>query len=460
MPLRDLVYRCPLCGTEGTDGSGDGAACAGCGGRFGRCPGGRVDVRPAAGPARRLAPAQLLARMAELGGAETDPPEGRLEADVVRTLLSSARPVRRRGALLGWVERAEDPTPGRLWVDARCLGFTAEDGETEQWPLAQLRSLQVASKSLQVKPSRYLPCMSFRLLAASPLRWELLLRRRIRRARTPARVVEFQPRIVSEGDVADARARVPVPRSAPRRPAPTGTRDPLPLYGPARRLVQGLLRLLGPVRVDGRHHIPSRGPCLLVANHQSILDALVVQGACPRRVRAMAKSTQFTRAGWSRLLGALGAFPVRRFEPDPQAVRTTLRLLAAGEVVAVYPEGERSWDGHLDPFRRGTLRLLLAAGVPVVPVAVLGTYAVWPRWSGRPRRGGMRVRFGPPLALPVLAHRAGREAALPELDDRLRRAFAALGVPGSPDRSAGAGAEDGIGAGAADSPPAAHGSAS
>jgi 1-acyl-sn-glycerol-3-phosphate acyltransferase len=113
------------------------------------------------------------------------------------------------------------------------------------------------------------------------------------------------------------------------------------------------------------------------------------------------------------------AFPVRRFQVDPHAVRTALRRLAAGYPVHIYIEGERTWDGLLRPPRPGTVRLALKAGVPILPCAVDGAYDVWPRWDRRPRRGRVRVAFGRPFSLPRTDDRAQREAALPAATSRI-----------------------------------------
>ncbi len=202
-------------------------------------------------------------------------------------------------------------------------------------------------------------------------------------------------------------------------------------YGAARALARLVLPLRVRLAVRGARHVPVTGPALLVINHRSLMDAVVSQVACPRPVRAMAKSTQFRRGSMARLLLALGAFPVRRYRVDPQAVRTTLRLLDAGEMVAVYPEGERSWDGRLQPFRLGTLRLLLAADVPVVPCVVSGSYELWPRWSRRIGRGPVTVRFGRPLRFGPHPDRASRDRALPGARRRLLATFHELGAPGA-----------------------------
>jgi 1-acyl-sn-glycerol-3-phosphate acyltransferase len=115
----------------------------------------------------------------------------------------------------------------------------------------------------------------------------------------------------------------------------------------------------------------------------------------------MAKSTQFgvPVVGW--LMRHVCVFPVRRFQVDPQAARYALRLLEAGEAVAVYIEGERSWNRKLQPPRRGTARLALRTAAPTVLCAISGTYDAWPRWDRRPRPAPVHIRFTP-IDLPTL----------------------------------------------------------
>jgi 1-acyl-sn-glycerol-3-phosphate acyltransferase len=195
------------------------------------------------------------------------------------------------------------------------------------------------------------------------------------------------------------------------------------VYPVVRAGARVVLRALGPVRVLGVENLPREGGALLLPNHQSALDPFLVQGWAPRPVRSMTKSTQFGSGFMQWIVPRLGGFPVRRYRTDAQAVRVTLRLLGEGEVVCIYPEGERSWDARLQPFRTGSLRVALAAaqrGIPVIPVGIRGMYDVFPRW-GKPRRtrAPLQVRFGRPLALGPFADRAARDAALPALRARL-----------------------------------------
>ena len=203
-------------------------------------------------------------------------------------------------------------------------------------------------------------------------------------------------------------------------------------YRFAQRLVKLVWPLVGPLDVDGLENIPEDGPFLLIANHQSYLDPVLIQAVVPRPMYTMAKSTEFSNPLIGGFLKRLKSFPVRRFEIDPQAVRIALRHLEEDRGVGIYIEGERTWDGELKPARLGTVRLILKAGVPVIPCGISGAYDVWPRWHRRIRRGTVRIRFGPALRFPQLDDRSARDAALPEARHRLMSAIASLAGVGQP----------------------------
>lgn len=205
------------------------------------------------------------------------------------------------------------------------------------------------------------------------------------------------------------------------------------LYGFAQRLVRTLWPLVGRVEVQGLENVPDEGPFLLLANHQSYLDPILIQAVIRRPIYTMAKSTEFTNPFTAPILEALKSFPVRRFEIDPQAVRIALRHLDQGHGVGIYVEGERSWDGRLQPPRLGTIRLVLKAGVPVVPCGVQGAYEAWPRWGKLRRRGVVKIRCGEPMRFPRMDSRVDREAALEATKEALMSKIAELaGVERAP----------------------------
>jgi 1-acyl-sn-glycerol-3-phosphate acyltransferase len=198
------------------------------------------------------------------------------------------------------------------------------------------------------------------------------------------------------------------------------------IYRLAQLLVRALWPLIGRARLEGLENIPEDGPFILIANHQSYLDPILIQAVVRRPIHTMSKSTQFSDAITGPIVKSLKGFPVRRFQVDPQAVRLALRILRHGHGVGIYVEGERTWDGRLQPPRLGTIRLLLKAGVPVIPCGVSGTYDIWPRWDRRLRRGTVRIRFGEPIRFPTLDRRVEREEMLPAARARVMTALADL----------------------------------
>jgi 1-acyl-sn-glycerol-3-phosphate acyltransferase len=200
---------------------------------------------------------------------------------------------------------------------------------------------------------------------------------------------------------------------------------PDPFYQFFQWLPQVLWRAYGELSVEGRENVPASGPLLVISNHQSNLDPILIQATCPRVIYAMAKSTQFSVPFVTPLMKRLHAYPVRRYQTDPQAVRLTLRHLQRGRAVGIYIEGERSWDGRLQAAKPGTTRIALKAGVPVIPCTISGSYDAWPRWDRRIRPGLITVRFGPALHFPKLDRRAEREAALPVTTARIMEALTA-----------------------------------
>ena len=197
-------------------------------------------------------------------------------------------------------------------------------------------------------------------------------------------------------------------------------------YGPLKRMGWVLSHLVARIRVEGRENVPREGPFILLANHQSILDPIFAQSQCPRDLYTLTKSTQFGVGLFGWLLPRINGIPTRRFKVDPQVVRVILRHLSEGQGIGIYPEGERSWDAEIQPFRRGTIRVVLKAGVPVIPCGVSGSYDVWPRWSKRVRRAPVTIRFGEAISFGAHDDRAAREKAVPEATERIREALEAL----------------------------------
>ncbi len=177
--------------------------------------------------------------------------------------------------------------------------------------------------------------------------------------------------------------------------------DPMPAYRPklyraCQLLVRLGLRLFWRVRVEGLDNIPETGPVLICANHISAVDPLAVGAVIERHTHFMAKQELFSYLGW--LLPSIGAFPVNRDVRDASAVRQALRLLRAGRVVGLFPEGHRQLHGRLGQPRPGSGSLIAHAGGAVVPVAIRGSWRLW---------GRVEMRFGAPIDVSASQDPAG-----------------------------------------------------
>ncbi|MGQ0632651.1 MAG: lysophospholipid acyltransferase family protein [Sporichthyaceae bacterium] len=193
------------------------------------------------------------------------------------------------------------------------------------------------------------------------------------------------------------------------------------------------LRLIFRPQVQGLEHIPRRGPVILASNHLSFSDSFFLPLVVSRRVTFLAKAEYFTGKGIKGRLTAaffrgVGQIPLDRSggSASDAAMRAGLDVLAAGEVFCIYPEGTRSPDGRLYRGHTGVARLAVAAGVPVLPVAMIGTRRIQPPGRLRPTIARVGVRFGAPMTFPSHPGAGEDHAALRALTDELMAALAEL----------------------------------
>ncbi len=189
-------------------------------------------------------------------------------------------------------------------------------------------------------------------------------------------------------------------------------------------LSRWIARTFFALHVEGAAHVPESGPVILAPNHVSYLDPVVVGVSIRRRVHFMAKKELFRNplVGW--LLRGLQAYPVTRERVDPSTLKRTLSLLAAGQVVMMFPEGTRGDGRILGPAKSGIAAIAARSGAAVVPVFHWGAERILPRGTRRIRRAPLWVRFGPPLRFSADAR--GDREAVEAFSGQLMMAIAAL----------------------------------
>lgn len=182
-----------------------------------------------------------------------------------------------------------------------------------------------------------------------------------------------------------------------------------------------IVHLLYRIRVTGIDRIPAEGPALLVCNHVSFVDAIIIAGMCPRPVRFIMDSGIFRIPILSAVFRGMKAVPIASQRSDPEtfarAFETVSRELQAGHLVCIFPEGKLTSDGEIDQFRPGMMRVLARDPVPVVPMALSNLWRsmfsrrhkqLWQKW---PRRALARISLnvGEPLAADVVSPELARE---------------------------------------------------
>ncbi|WP_417554995.1 lysophospholipid acyltransferase family protein [Microbacterium sp.] len=216
--------------------------------------------------------------------------------------------------------------------------------------------------------------------------------------------------------------------SAPPTPAPRAGA----VYFFGRAILRPLFWAMYRPRITGRGNVPERGPVLLVSNHLSSLDTLIIPTSAVRPVQFLIKASYFEGSGmlgrfkrW--FFGSIGGVPVRRAagRDARAALDAGSSVLRAGSVFAVFPEGTRSRDGKLHDGHGGAAWMARDTGAAVVPVGLIGTGSVKPLSHLLPGRPRLEVRFGEPLDLTDLAGMpAGR--ARHEITERMMAAIAQL----------------------------------
>jgi 1-acyl-sn-glycerol-3-phosphate acyltransferase len=179
-----------------------------------------------------------------------------------------------------------------------------------------------------------------------------------------------------------------------------GGRTRLPLRMASRLWAPGLLYgALARVQVEGLERVDWSRPHVFVANHQSIIDVCALFRALPVPLRFVLKQelASVPFIGW--YARAMGMVFIERGQAREAASRlhSVVALVQGGDSLCAFPEGTRSRDGSVRPFKGGAFQVALQAGVPIVPIAIEGSGAVLPAAGFKVRPGMIRVRIGDPI---------------------------------------------------------------
>ena len=197
-------------------------------------------------------------------------------------------------------------------------------------------------------------------------------------------------------------------------------------YHSARCVVRPILDVLSRLESHGSENIPRRGGVLLVSNHSSLLDPVIIGAAASRELHYLGEDTYFyiPCLGW--LLRKFNGFPVKRGTPDRKALREALSRLQTGKALLIFPEGTRSLDGTLGEIKRGVSFIVNYSNVPVIPVFLKGSGRFMPRGANFIRPAKLSVTFGPPIDFTALKGISEKRELYQRISEEIRQAILAL----------------------------------
>lgn len=198
-------------------------------------------------------------------------------------------------------------------------------------------------------------------------------------------------------------------------------------YMLVRSAIRALMLVVMRTTVRGLEHLPKTGAAILVCNHIAAIDPAVLVGVLPRPITLMSK-VENARGALRPFMRMVGAFTVRRGTADRRALELSRRVLEAGRLLCIFPEGTRSRTRALQPGRGGAALLALQTGAPIVPIGITGTQYVFMAsfpWLGHPH---VTVTIGCPFTPEPAAHPFDHEARR-RLTEEIMARIAALLPP-------------------------------
>jgi 1-acyl-sn-glycerol-3-phosphate acyltransferase len=173
-----------------------------------------------------------------------------------------------------------------------------------------------------------------------------------------------------------------------------------PLYRLLRVVVHLVNRIVFRVTVTPKGMVPAEGPVIIAPVHRSFIDFFVASEVTDRKLHYMAKDTLWKNGLLARILPPLGAFPVHRESADREALRRAQQVLDAGEVLILFPEGERRTGPVIEDLHEGVAFLAARTGATVIPVGIGGSATVMPKGTRIPRPRHIHLEVGPSIPPP------------------------------------------------------------
>jgi len=172
-----------------------------------------------------------------------------------------------------------------------------------------------------------------------------------------------------------------------------------------------LLKIIFRMKIYGRENIPAAGRLILCSNHLSYIDPVFTDSCIQRQICYMAKAQLFTNKFVSAVVTWFNAYPVNRGAFDRKAIRNSVAILKAEQMIGLYPEGTRSTDGIIRAGHQGVGLISIMAESPVLPVAITGTNMIIRKPHKRLFFPQVKIAFGKPIDTASIVKQYGNKQA-------------------------------------------------
>ncbi len=285
-------------------------------------------------------------------------------------------------------------TRGHMVITLKKIYFIAPD-QILEFPVPIITCITTNSNFFEFK-IRQQPVFQVQFLEESPLKYEFIFQKLLDRHYQAAgkKILEYQPSL-RFGYPSHRQRSLEIKADRPLRFAPFQ----LILTRILLFKIRVLLRSFIQVTVHHRNLLPQNYPYISLANHQSIFDPFIILAFTHKEIGFLTKSTSFCHF-FERFMLKLGkAIPTTRYQTDPAVIYHIRTFLSKNITVGIFPEGERCWDGRMQPFKISVIRLLLQLRIPVVPIITHNSFKFFPRWARFPERAKVDLEICAPFCL-------------------------------------------------------------
>lgn len=199
------------------------------------------------------------------------------------------------------------------------------------------------------------------------------------------------------------------------------------LYHFARSLSRYYLTTYHEFRVEGAENVPAEGGAIFASNHASFFDPPALAVATPRILTFLARKSLFNNPIFAKAIRVLNAIPVDQENPDMTGLKNIIRQLRLGEMVVLFPEGSRTWDGELQPGQPGIGLVIEKSEVPVVPARFFGMHEAWPRGAAPNPFQPVQLVIGKPFV--PTSPETDKRKRYQDLSNQIMEAIAAIQAP-------------------------------